>query len=208
MWRRLAVLILAAGTAVPSAAQRPAPPALSVLVQDGVPRVQVTSLLEDGQFVSLMRAGLPLRLHYRLELWRGVSNWFDAHVAEAGWDAVAHYDPLADDFVLVRTGGATTHAATADALGHAIAVPYKVTLAPTTAGRYYYVCRLDVTTLNETDLQEIERWLKGDIAPAVRGGGDLGDAIVRGAQRVLVRIAGLPRLSLEARSTAFRLGGD
>ena len=179
---------------------------LTVLIQNGVPRVQVTSLLQDGQFVSLMRAGLPLRLHYRLELWRGVSNWFDAHVAEAGWDAVAHYDPVADDFVLIRTGGTTTHAATAEALGRAIAVPYKVTLAPITAGRYYYVCRLDVTTLNETDLQEIERWLKGDIAPAVRGGGDLGDAIVRGAQRVLVRIAGLPRLSLEVRSTSFRLG--
>lgn len=208
MWRGLAVLTLLAGAAASSPAQHggtPAP-ALSIILQDRVPRIQVTNLLGDGEFVSLMRAGLPLRLHYRLELWRSVSNWFDGHVGEAGWDAVAHYDPLADDFVLVRTGGATTRASTADALGRAIAVPYKVTLAPTSPGRYYYVCRLDVTTLNETDLQEIERWLKGEVAPAVQGGGDLGDAIVRGAQRVLVRIAGLPRLSLEARSESFRVG--
>lgn len=208
MWRGLAVLTLVAITATPSPGQQSAPgsPALSILVQDGVPRIQVTDLLRDGQFVSLMRAGLPLRLHYRLELWRSVSNWFDGHVREASWDAVAHYDPLADDFVLVRSGGATTRAATGDALGRGIALPYKVTLTATGAGRYYYVCRLDVTTLNETDLQEIERWLKGEVAPAVQGGGDLGDAIVRGAQRVLVRIAGLPRLSLEARSEPFRAG--
>ncbi|HXQ27979.1 MAG TPA: hypothetical protein VN848_01820 [Gemmatimonadales bacterium] len=205
MWRGLAVLTLLTGTAAPSPAQQSAP-ALSILVQTGVPRIQVTNLLENGQFVSLMRAGLPLRLHYRLELWRSVSNWFDAHVREAGWDAVAHYDPLADDFVLVRSGGATMHASTPEALERVITVPYKVTLTPSGPGRYYYICRLDVTTLSETDLAEIEAWLKGEVAPAVKGGGDLGDAIVRGAQRVLVRIAGLPRLSLEARSEPFRVG--
>jgi hypothetical protein len=207
VWRRVAVLALLAGRAAPSSAQQGGP-ALSVLLQNGIPRIQVTNLLADGQFVSLMRSGLPLRLHYRLELWRRVSSWFDTHVNEAGWDAVAHYDPLADDFVLVRSGGATTRASTVDALERAIAIPYKVTLATTAPGRYYYVCRLDVTTLNETDLQEIERWLKGEVAPAVKGGGDLGDAIVRGAQRILVRIAGLPRLSLEARSEPFRVGPD
>lgn len=206
MWRGLAVLALLIGTAVTSPAQQaPRSPTLSILVQDGVPRVQVIDLLANGQFVSLMRAGLPLRLHYRLELWRK-ANWFDAHVTEASWDAVGEYEPLADDFVLARTGGATTRAATADALGRAISVPYKVTLTPSGPGRYYYVCRLDVTTLNESDLQEIERWLTGEVAPAVKSGGDLGDAIVRGAQRVLVRIAGLPRLSLEARSDPFQVG--
>jgi len=46
--------------------------------------------------------------------------------------------------------------------------------------------------------------LKGDVSPAVSGGGNLGDALVHGAQRVLVRIAGLPRLNLEARSAEFR----
>jgi hypothetical protein len=32
----------------------------------------------------------------------------------------------------------------------------------------------------------------------------VGDALARGLQRVLVRIAGLPRLTLEARSPSFR----
>lgn len=209
MWRGAAVLgFLAVAAAAPAQQSAATSPALSVLRQNGVPRVQVTGLLDNGQFLSLMRAGLPLRLHYRLELWRSVANWFDAHVGEASWDAVAHYDPLADDFVLIRSGGATTRAATADGLARAISLPYKVTLGSSAPGRYYYLCRLDVTTLNETDLQEVERWLKGEVAPAVSGGGDLGDAIVRGAQRLLVRIAGLPRLSLEGRSEPFRIGTE
>ena len=121
-------------------------------------------------------------------------------------DVVAHYDPLADDFVLLRSNGTTARYATAQALGRALEIPYKITLAPKGAGRFYYLCRLEVSTLNDTDLQELERWLKGEVSPAVSGRGDLGDALVRGAQRVLVRIAGLPRLTLEARSESVRGG--
>jgi len=193
--------------AVPAAAQTAS---LSVILQNGVPRVQVVALLADGKFVGLMRSGFPLRLHYRLELWRTRATWFDQHVTEATWDAVVHYDPLADDFVLVRSGGTTARFATPEALGRALEIPYKITLAPKAPAvsgggeRFYYLCRLEVSTLNDTDLQEVERWLKGDVSPAVAGKGDLGDALVRGAQRILVRIAGLPRLTLEARSAAVQ----
>src|SRR2546422_6158739 len=55
-----------------------------------------------------MRSGFPLRLHYRLELWRSRSGWFDQYISEASWDAAARHDPLADDFVLIRTGGSVT----------------------------------------------------------------------------------------------------
>ncbi len=82
----------------------------------------------------------------------------------------------------------------------ALEIPYRVRLAPKTAGKFYFLCRLDVTTLNDTDLEELTRWLKGDVSPAVSGEGNVGGALVRGAQRILVRIAGLPRLTLEARS--------
>jgi hypothetical protein len=199
----LAVLALLLSAAPRAAAQEPS---LSVLLQDGIPRIQASALLANGKFPALMRSGFPMRLHYRLELWRTKSNWFDVHVMETVWDAVARYDPLADDFVLVRSGGATARFATSDALERALEIPYKVTLAPKEAGEFYYLCRLEVSTLNETDLEEVERWLKGELSPAVAGKGDVGDAFVRGAQRLLVRIAGLPRLTLEARSPVFRRG--
>jgi hypothetical protein len=73
------------------------------------------------------------------------------------------------------------------------------------AGQYYFLCRLEITTLNDTDLDELTRWLKGDVGPAVSGGGNLGQALARGAQRALIRIAGLPKLTLEARSTTLEV---
>jgi hypothetical protein len=192
----LALLGAAAGSQASAQA-----PALTVILQRGVPRIQTTALLSDGKFVGLMRSGFPLRLHYRLELWRGRSGWFDQYVSEYAWDAVARHDPLADDFVLIRSAGVrVTRYGSPDDLERALEIPFYVKLAPKGSGNFYFLCRLDVTTLNDTDLEELTRWLKGDVSPAVSGGGDVGGALSRGAQRLLVRIAGLPRLTLEARS--------
>ena len=201
--RTLLCAALLAGAAAGFAAAQT--PTLTVTLHTGaVPRVQSTGLLADGRFLALMRSGFPLRLHYRLELWRVRSSWFDQFVRETQWDAVARHDPLADDFVLIRTGGTVTRYATPEQLTAALEIPYTVTLQPAATGRFYFVCRLEVTTLNDTDLEELSRWLKGDVGPAVSGEGHLGEALARGAQRVLVRIAGLPRLRLEGRSPTFR----
>ena len=209
--RRKPVLVLCAlvwGVAVGAQAQAAAPaPSLTVTMQSEVPRVQSTGLLADGRFVALMRSGFPLRLHYRLELWKVRSSWFDQFVREVPWDAVARHDPLADDFVLIRTGGSVTRYATPEELARALEIPYTIQLRPPAGnnGRFYFLCRLEVSTLNDTDLEELSRWLRGDVGPAVSGEGNLGQALVRGAQRVLVRIAGLPRQRLEARSPTFRI---
>jgi hypothetical protein len=197
----VAGLLLASGTA---AAQSPT---LTVTLQSNVPRVRSTGLLADGKFVGLMRSGFPLRLHYRLELWKVRSSWFDQFIREVSWDAVARNDPLADDFVLIRQGGAVSRYATPEELAAALDIPYVVTLRPSEGGRYYFIARLEVTTLNDTDLQELSRWLSGDVGPAVSSGENFGDALARGAQRVLVRLAGLPRQQLEARSPTIRIGG-
>ena len=192
--------LLGAAAASPAAAQTPT---LTVTLQNVVPRVQATALLADGKFAGLMRSGFPLRLHYRLELWRARSGWFDQYVSEASWDAVARHDPLADDFVLIRTGGSVARYGTPEDLERALEIPFRVNLKARGSGTFYFLCRLEVTTLNDTDLEELTRWLKGDVSPAVAGGGNVGGALARGAQRLLVRIAGLPRLALEARSEPF-----
>lgn len=184
-------------------------PALTVTVQTNVPRVRSTGLLADGKFVGLMRSGFPLRLHYRLELWKVRTSWFDQFIREVSWDAVARNDPLADDFVLIRQGGNVSRYATPDELEAALEIPYTVTMRPSGgSGRYYFVARLEVTTLNDTDLQELSRWLSGEVGPVVSGEGNFGEALARGAQRVLVRLAGLPRQRLEARSPTIRIGGQ
>lgn len=186
--------------AAPAAAQTPA---LTVIHQGNVARVQTTGLLADGKFLGLMRSGFPLRLHYRLELWRARSGWFDQHVNDASWDAVARHDPLADDFVLIRTGGTVKRYGSGEDLERAFEIPYRVPFKVRGPGNFYFLCVLEATTLNDTDLEELTRWLKGDVSPTVSGGGDVGGALARGAQRLLVRIAGLPRLTLEARSETY-----
>ena len=184
-------------------------PLLTVTLQSEIPRVRSTGLLSDGKFVGLMRSGFPLRLHYRLELWKVRASWFDQYVREASWDAVARHDPLADDFVLIRQGGSIRRYATPEELAAALEIPYMVTLRPggSGPGRYYFLARLEVTTLNDTDLQELSRWLSGEVGPAVSGEGSLGEALARGAQRIIVRLAGLPRQRLEARSATIRIDG-
>ena len=200
LWGAVAGLLLASTAAAQS-------PTLTVTLQSNVPRVRSTGLLADGKFVGLMRSGFPLRLHYRLELWKVRASWFDQFVREVSWDAVARNDPLADDFVLIRQGGIVSRYATPEELAAALDIPYVVTLHPSGGGRYYFLARLEVTTLNDTDLQELSRWLSGDVGPTVSGGENFGDALARGAQRVLVRLAGLPRQQLEARSSTIRIDG-
>jgi hypothetical protein len=195
-------LALAVGAAAaPAAAQRAA---LAVAAEPAAARVQATGLLADSQFVTLLRSGFPLRLHYRLELWRVRSSWFDVFVREVRWDAVARHDPLTEEFVLLRTGGATSRHAGPEDLDRALAVPYRVALTTEGGDAYYYLARLEATTLNQSDLDELTRWLRGDVGPAVSERGNVGDALARGAQRTLLRLAGLPRLTLEGRSSRFR----
>lgn len=209
MRRGLASLALCYGAATAAAAQRSSP-SLAVTLDGQTPRVRASALLADGTYAGLMRSGFPLRLHFRLELWRVRANWFDQFQRDVTWDLVARHDPLTDDYVLIRAGGggSITRYATLEDLALALEIPYRIPLAPTGQGRFYFLCRLEVTTLNDSDLEELERWLRGDVGPAVSGGGggngNLGDALARGAQRVLIRIAGLPRLTLEARSARFR----
>ena len=178
-------------------------PSLAVTRDGPVARVQARGLLDDRRFIDLMRSGFPLRLHYRLELWHDRSGWFDRFITGVEWDAVARHDPLADEYVLISYGGTVKRFATAAELDSALDVPYRVTLESRESGRLYLVARLDVTTLNDTDLEELTRWLKGDVTPAVSGQENLGQALAHGAQRALVRIAGLPTLNLEGRSDDF-----
>src|SRR2546430_10625023 len=131
---------------------------LTVTLQTAIPRVRSTGLLTDGKFVGLMRSGFPLRLHYRLELWRVRAGWFDQFVREVTWDAVARNDPLADDYVLIRQGGTISRFATSEQLATALEIPYTVTLRPssTSGGRYYFVARLEATTRSEEHTSELQ----------------------------------------------------
>jgi hypothetical protein len=160
----------------------------------------------NSRWLAALRSGLPVRLHYRVEVWRSRGAWFDTFERQAEWDVLVRHEPLLDQFTLVTFVGAARQErryATIDALGAALAFAYQVNVRPADPGRYYYAASLQVTTLSDSDLDELERFLTGDVGRAAERDGNLGDALGREATRFLLRLAGLPSLRLEARSRAF-----
>lgn len=166
----------------------------------------VNLLTGNSRWLSALRSGLPVRLHYRVEVWRSRGSWFDTFERQAEWDVLVRHEPLLDQYTLLTFVGAARQErryATLDALGAALAFAYQVNVRPVESGRYYYAASLQVTTLSDSDLDELERFLAGDLDGTAERGENLGDALGRGATRFLLRLAGLPNLRLEARSPHF-----
>jgi hypothetical protein len=82
---------------------------------------------------------------------------------------------------------------------------FELPLAPEEAGRFYYLGEVRVETLSLSDLEELQTWLRGDLAPAVSGEGRVEDAVGSGVRRMLVRMLGLPARRLRVRSPAFEI---
>lgn len=171
------------------------------------PIVRSENLIEgNSRWLAALRSGLPVRLHYRVEVWRSRDGWFDAFARQAEWDLLLRHEPLLDQYTLLTFAGAARQErryATLDALGAALGFAYQVNVRPAEPGRYYYAASLQVSTLSDSDLDELERFLAGDLGRAAEGGENFGDALGRGATRFLLRLAGLPSLRLEARSDRF-----
>jgi hypothetical protein len=169
------------------------------------PVIRSDNLLGDGRWLSTLRSGLPVRLHYRVEVWRSRDGWIDQLTRQLYWDVVVRHEPLLDEYTMLTIFGSRVQErryATLDALTAALAFAYQINVSPDEAGNYYYAATLEVSTLSDTDLDVLDRFLEGE---ANGGGGraGLGETLERGATRFLLRLAGLPSLRLEARTRRF-----
>lgn len=192
-------------------AQRVAPidltlPPASELTTLG-PEVVVHGVLSDPGLRGLVEQGFPARLFFRVELWpRGL---FKSRADAVEWDVVVSYDPLSKLYTVTRRLGAEVSAlgsfadmAKAEA---AVSAPYRPPIAAKRSGdTFYYSCILEVQAMNMTDLDEVNRWLKGDFQPAVHGKLNPGTALVRGFQRLFVRMLGGETSHYEGRTDTFR----
>jgi hypothetical protein len=215
--RLSAGLLLLAALTLPAApplhAQGAAGVTLSVTLvpdasrKDGqLPEARVRGLLEDDRWTSALLSGLPLRLHYRLELWRDRASWFDAAVRSIDWDVVVRREPLLDQYsVTTVLLGRTRLQRYPDltALSNALGVSYRIAVRATDKGEYYYVATLSVSTLSDSDLDEMDRVMRGETGAATDDNGNLGDAVGRSARRMLLRVAGLPIMRVDGRSETF-----
>ena len=169
------------------------------------PVVRSENLLGDGRWLSTLRSGLPVRLHYRIEVWRSQNGWMDQLTRQVYWDVVLRHEPLLDEYTMLTIFGSRVQErryATLDALTAALAFAYQINVSPARKGSYYYTATMEVSTLSDADLEELEQFLEGEVGGS-RGEEGLGDALSRGATRFLLRLAGLPSLRLENRTSRF-----
>jgi hypothetical protein len=172
------------------------------------PVVRSDNLLGDGRWLSTLRSGLPVRLHYRVEVWRSRNGWLDQLTRQVYWDVVVRHEPLLDQYTMLTIFGSRVQErtyATLDALTAALAFAYQINVSPAKPGSYYYTATLEVSTLSDSDLDELERFLEGGLEGGRTRDEGVGDALGRGATRFLLRLAGLPSLRLEARTRRFAI---
>lgn len=193
--------------AAPLAAQRRvalgvAPPSNAT----GAPVVTSANLFADPDMRDLVRSGFPASLRFRLELWR-VGGLFNDLEGQQEWELIIQYDPSAQRYRVVQRQrgqvedvGSFATLATAQAM---LERPVRAQLMPERAGaRYYYSITLDIEALSVSDMDQLERWLRG-----ARSGGTAASALGSGVRTLMLRMLGGERQHYTGRSATFRAPG-
>lgn len=201
---RAAALLGSAALLLTGAGSLPAQEAVRVAIEaeTGAPLVAVGPVLDEPALHDAVRSGLPLRLRFTVELWK--DELFDDLEDRQTWSAVLAYEPLERLYLAGDDrGSALLRFSSYEDARAALERVWTPPLAPTAAGRHYYLVTLEIETLSLSDLEELERWLGGELEPAVRGSGSVPGAVGTGVKRLLIRILDLPARRFVARSTRF-----
>lgn len=192
-----AALVLSAGR--PLHAQRRAQ--LDVTLPGGAPIVTATNLFADADMRDLVRSGFPASLRYRLELWR-VGGLFNELEKRLDWEMIVQYDPTAQRYRVVRRQGDRVEDlgsfATLSTAQAVIERPVRAQLVPDRSGsRYYYNLALDIEAMSVSDMDQLERWLRG-----VKGN-TAATAVGAGVRTLMLRMLGGEKRHNEKRSASF-----
>lgn len=210
-WVATAVVVAAAAVTTPLHAQTVhvdlVLPSSADLATDP-PAVRTVGVLAAGRTAKLIQNGFPARLHYKLERW--AAGTFVNHIkTTAEWEFIIQYDPLGKTYKLIRATnrnatllGEYTDLEDADAK---LAEPYPAPISPPKRGeKSYYTLSLTVEAMSLSDLDEVQRWLRGELRPAVRGRRNPGAAVSTGLRTLVVRILGGERVVYQASTGVFR----
>lgn len=206
----LLLVLLLAAPAGPVAAQGDArprqDPLLSIAALPGSENrasLHVGPVLNEASLSDALRSGLPIRMQFRVELWK--DELVDDLEGGEEFVVVLRYEPIEERYLVYEHHG-TAVARSYDSYAAARAAverDYTLDLRPRRRGRYYYLASVRVETLALSDLEELETWLQGELRPAVGGDRNVFTAIGQGAKRLLIRVLGLPARHLEARTEPF-----
>jgi hypothetical protein len=169
--------------------------------------VEIVDLFSDPGLVEAVVSGLPLRIRIRVQLWK--DGLFDSQKGQHEWRATLLFDPLTRRFRLQTSEQteAEVEVNTLEEVREALQLTLQIPLRPREKGKYYYIGEVEMETLSLSDLEELQRWLQGELAGAVAGEGDVDGALAKGFRRVLVRMLGLPAKRFQVQSPSFRVEG-
>ena len=199
------VLLLQA--AVSLSAQEGVPPlGLAVAPGTGELTLFLGDFIEDGSLRNALVSGLPVRVRVVAELWR--DGLFDSERGRGEWRATVVYDPLGRTYRVGSTSSPEERVVPSlSEVTRVLQESLTIPLSPVDGGRYYYLGRVEVETLSLSDLEELGRWLRGDLAPVVAGEEDVEGAVAKGVRRLVVRVLGLPARRFRVRTPSFEVGG-
>jgi hypothetical protein len=166
-------------------------------------RVQVQDLLADPRWAQALERAFPIRLEYRLEIWRSREGWMDNFQRAAEWSTIIQRQPLEDQYRVTRiflAGPQEYRFATLEELDGWIRQVNQVEALPTGTGTFYYTVTVRITALSDDDMEELERFLAGEPDSQLRPNRS---PLGRSVRRFLLRMAGLPWEELYARSPTF-----
>ena len=117
-------------------------------------------------------------------------------------DLIVQYDPTAQRYRVVRRQadqhedlGSFSTLSTAQTV---LERPSRATLSPERGGvRYYYAVALDIEALSVSDLDQLERWLRGAKS------GTAASAVGNGVRTLMLRMLGGEKRHYTARSAVF-----
>jgi hypothetical protein len=192
----------------PVAAQGPPEIDIRVSTGGGTPAIAVRNVLGERQFGELMRNGFPARLRVRAELWV-IGRYFDEIVSKDEWQVIVRYDLVDKVYEVARVEldqitSLGAYARFQDAR-RASEIYHAPSLAVPPRGRKGYIAvQVEAQTVELSDLDEVQRWLRGEARPAVQGRRSPGTAIGRGVRTLMSRLLGGEVKYLEERTPTIQ----
>jgi hypothetical protein len=182
-------------------------PTATRLTAEG-PLVRSRAILADPYLRELLQAGFPVRLSYRVELWAD-GRFFDELQRSAEWEVRVVFRGVQQTYEVIQLVGdrplSLGEFARLEDADAAASRPVRVPIrAPGENRRYYYLATLEVEAMSMTDLEELNRWLRGEFQPTVRGDRNPGTALGRGLRSLATRLLGGERREYTERSPSFR----
>lgn len=170
--------------------------------------MDLAEFLRDEGLRRALHSGLPVRMQVRVELWR--DGFFDQQDGGGTWRASLLHDPVSGSYELTVGDELPERLSSLEEAGARMQSAFQPDVRPRRPGQYYFLAEVELQTLSLSDLEELARWLQGDLGPVVSGDRPAETAVTKGLRRIMVRALGLParRDRLRTRTFTWPPGGS